>query len=116
MTDPTSPTDFVVPIAEHLIPSIYEAVESKLEQACDNAWGDETRIRVLEAARLWERFMAKTLAPQQIADVALLAVQWIQPHWPKDLEAVDKVEKLLAEARELIELHDRAIAAVGVQQ
>jgi hypothetical protein len=34
---------------------------------------------------------------------------------PKDLDGVDNVEKRLAEARELIELHDRAIAAVGVQ-
>jgi hypothetical protein len=55
------------------------------------------RIRVLEAARLWEGFMAKTLTPQQIAEVAMLAVQWIHPDWPTDLEGVDKVEKLLAE-------------------
>jgi hypothetical protein len=112
----TSPTDFVVPIAEHLTPSIYEAVEAKLERACDNAWDDTMRIRVLEAARLWEGFMAKTLTPQQIAEVALLAVQWIQPHWPTDLEGIDQAEKLLAEARELIELHDRAITAVTMQR
>ena len=102
---------FVVPIPEHLISSIYEAVENDLRAACDGPWSDAKRNRVLEAGRIFTSFMEKTLTPQEIAVVALLAVEWIEPLWPKDLEAVDKVEKLLAEARELIELHDRAIAA-----
>ena len=107
------PPGFVVPIPEHLISTIFEAIESELERACDGTWNDTRRLRVLEVARIWDGFMAKNLTPPQIAEVALQAVQWIEPHWPETIEDVSEVEKLLAEARELIEVRDRAMAAAA---
>jgi hypothetical protein len=101
----------MVAIPEHLVPTLFQAIENELEQACDGTWSDTRRLRVLAVARIWDGFMAKTLTPTQIAEVALQAVQWIEPHWPETIEDVSEVEKLLAEARELIELRDRAMAA-----
>ncbi len=111
MADRHEPASFAVPIPEHLIPTMFEAIGSELERACDGAWDDTMLRRVLEVARIWLGFEAKTLTPPQIAEVALQAVQWIEPHWPMTIEDVGNVEELLAEARELIEVHDRAIAA-----
>jgi hypothetical protein len=101
----------MVAIPEHLVPTMFQAIESELERACDGSWNDMRRLRVLAVARVWDGFMAKSLTPAQIAEVALQAVQWIEPHWPETIEDVGEVEKLLAEARELIELRDRAMAA-----
>ncbi len=107
------PPGFVVPIPEHLISTMFETIESELERACDGTWSDTRRLRVLEVARIWDAFMAKALTPHQIADVALQAVQWIEPPWPRTIEDVGNVEKLLAEARELIEVRDRAMTAAA---
>jgi hypothetical protein len=107
------PAGVVVPIPEHLISSMFEALDSELMRACDGTWNDTRRLRVLEAARIWEGFMAKALTPPQIAEVALQAVRWIEPPWPETIEDVGNVEKLLAEARELLHLRDRALAAVA---
>ena len=111
MADTSGPASYTVPIPEHLISTMVEAIEGELERACDDAWSDGSRTSVLKAARLWDSFMAKTLTPSQIAEVALQAVQWIEPLWPKTIEDVDRAERALAETRELIALHDRAIAA-----
>jgi hypothetical protein len=105
------PAGVVVPIPEHLVSSMFEAIESELERACDGTWNDTMRLRVLTAARIWDGFMTKTLTPHQLAEVALQAVRWIEPPWPQAIEDVGNVEKLLAEARELLELRDRAMAA-----
>jgi hypothetical protein len=107
----TQPAAFVVPIPEHLISTMFETIESELERACDGAWNDAMRLRVLAVARIWDGFMTKTLTPPQIAEVARQAVQWIEPPWPETIEDVGNVEKLLAEARELLELRDHAMAA-----
>jgi hypothetical protein len=107
------PAGVVVPIPEHLVSSVFEALDSELMRACDGTWTDTRRLRVLAVARIWEGFMAKTLTPPQIAEVALQTVQWIQPPWPQTIEDVGNVEKLLADARELIELRDRALAAAA---
>jgi hypothetical protein len=70
MADSSEPASFAVPIPEHLIPTIVEAIEGELERACDDAWSDGSRTSVLKAARLWDSFMAKTLTPSLIAEVA----------------------------------------------
>jgi hypothetical protein len=114
--DRTAPTGLIVPIPEHLVPTIFEVVERQLEIACDGTWNDMQRIRVLEAARFWEAFMANTVTAKQIAELAKSAADWIQPRWPQTTEAVRDVEKLLAETRELLELHDRALAIAREQE
>jgi hypothetical protein len=93
MADSSGPACFAVPIPEHLIPTIVEAIEGELERACDDAWSDGSRTSVLKAARLWDGFTAKTLTLSQIAEVALQAVQWIEPLWPKTIEDVDRAER-----------------------
>jgi hypothetical protein len=56
---------------------------------------------------------AGTLNAHQAATVADLAREWIESPWPTTSAAVSEAEKLLAEARELIELRDQARAVAS---
>jgi hypothetical protein len=108
--EPTESADPVVPIPEHLRPTILDVVERQIEFAADNAWNTSTRNRIVAAVHLWEATVASTLTAAQTVTVADLAIAWIEPRWPKNADAVINVAKLLEEARELIDLRDRALA------
>jgi hypothetical protein len=43
MADSSGPASFAVPIPEHLISTMVEAIEGELERACDDAWNDGSR-------------------------------------------------------------------------
>jgi hypothetical protein len=98
-----------VPIPEHLLATIHEVVEKQIEIAADDDWSTKTRDRIAAAVHLWETTVAKQLTAPETVTVADLAIAWIEPHWPKNATAVDNVALLLEEARELIELRDRAL-------
>jgi hypothetical protein len=100
--------DDLIAIPDHLWQYVHEAVDHHLEDACDAAWGEETRNEVIAAVHLWDATIARTLTATQTATVADLTLRWIEPHWPKTTAAVADAQKLLGAARELIELRDRA--------
>jgi hypothetical protein len=108
--EPTESADAVVPIPEHLLPTILDVVERQIEFAADEAWSTETRDRIVAAVHLWEATVAGTLTAAQTVIVADLAIAWIEPMWPKNNQAASNVAKLLEETRELIDLRDRALA------
>lgn len=108
--EPTQSSSPIVPIPEHLLPTILEAVEQQIEIAADRVWDEATRDRIVAAVHLWEATVAGTLTAAQTVTVADLAIAWIEPVWPKNAQAASNVAKLLEEARELIGLRDRALA------
>jgi len=106
--EPTEP----VPIPAQLFPTILEVLRHSVGVESELI-GDEPSTedvdRLAEATDLCKAAVAGTLTASQTVFVADLAVAWIEPMWPKNLKDVDNVTKLLAEARELIELRDRAV-------
>jgi hypothetical protein len=108
--EPTQSSSPIVPIPEHLLPAIREVVEYQIENAADQEWNEATRDRIVAAVHLWEATVAGTLTAAQTVTVADLAIAWIEPMWPKNTRAASNVAKLLEEARELIDVRDRALA------
>lgn len=108
--EPTDPSAPVVPIPEYLFPTILEVAKEQVRIATDDDWDQATLESIAAAVDVWRATVAGNLTAAQTVTVVDLAIGWIEPHWPKNTRAVDDVAKLLAEARELIELRDRALA------
>jgi hypothetical protein len=109
-TESADPAVPAVPIPDHLMPTVREVVEHQIEDASDRDWSEATRDRIVAAVHLWEATVHGTLTAAQTVIVADLAIAWIEPMWPKNAQAASNVAKLLDEARELIDLRDRALA------
>jgi hypothetical protein len=108
--EPTQSSSPIVPIPEHLMPTVREVIEHQIENAADQDWNEATLDRIAAAVHLWEATIVGTLTAAQTVTVADLAIAWIEPMWPKNNQAASNVAKLLEEARELIDLRDRALA------
>ncbi|MCW2993337.1 MAG: hypothetical protein JWQ18_832 [Conexibacter sp.] len=116
--DKTEPTEPAVPIPGHLLPSILEVLREAVRADSDLLGDDpdtEDVERVAEATDLWRAAEAGTLTASQTVAVADSAIAWIEPLWPKNLKDVDNVTTLLAEARELLELRDRAVEVASAR-
>jgi hypothetical protein len=104
-----------VPIPGHLVFAIEEWLEERIRQASDTFEGEETRVAVTEAVRLYEAFRAGSLTPSEIAELAEGAADRLQPRWPKSLEEAREVARLLTATRGLLALRGRAVAATDKQ-
>jgi hypothetical protein len=78
-SDRTEPEVLPVAIPEHLVFAIEEWLEERIRQASDTYEGEETRVAVTEAVRLYEAFRAGSLTPSEIAELAEGAADWLQP-------------------------------------
>jgi hypothetical protein len=102
-----------VAIPEQLVFAFEEWIVEALRQACDDFAKPEARAAVIQAVCLHDRFVAGTLTPSQIAELAARAADWLHPRWPESVEDADEVWRLLGIARQLFELRDRALAVSG---
>jgi hypothetical protein len=102
-----------VAIPGHLVFAVEEWIVEALRQACDDFAKPEARAAVIQAVHLHDQFVAGTLMPSQIAELAARAADWLQPSRPESVEDADEVERLLGIARQLFELRDRALAVAG---
>ena len=102
-----------VEIPAQLVFAFEEWIVEALRQACDDFAKPEARAAVIQAVHLHDRFVAGTLTPSQIAELAARAADWLHPRWPESVEDADEVGRLLGIARQLFELRDRALAVAG---
>jgi hypothetical protein len=102
-----------VAMPAQLVFAFEEWIVEALRQACDHFAKPEARAAVIQAVHLHDRFVAGTLTPAQIAELAARAADWLHPSWPESVEDADEVERLLGTARQLFELRDRALAVAG---
>ena len=113
VSDRIESQESAVAIPEHLVFAIEEWLEERIRQACDMYEGEETRVAVTEAVRLYEAFGAGSLTPSETAELAAGAADWLQPRWPRSLEEAREVARLLTATRGLLALRDRAVATAG---
>ncbi len=102
-----------VAIPAQLVFAVEEWIVEALRQACDDFAKPEARAAVIQAVHLHDRFVAGTLTPVQIAELAAGAADWLHPRWPDSVEDADEVGRLLGVTRQLFELRDRALAVAG---
>jgi hypothetical protein len=103
----------LVAIPEHLSFAFEEWIAEQIRRACDSADSPETEAAVIRAVHVRDGFVAGSLRPAQVAEVAEGAAGWLQPHWPKEPGDVGEVERLAAVTRELLELRDHALAVAA---
>jgi hypothetical protein len=103
----------LVAIPEHLAFAVEEWIAEQIRRACDRADSPEAQAAVIRAVHVRDGFVAGSLTPAQMAEVAEGAAGWLQPHWPKDPGEVREVERLAALTRELLELRDHALAVAA---
>jgi hypothetical protein len=114
--DDSDRSESVVPrvaIPAHLVFAFEEWIVEALRQACDDFAKPEARAAVIQAVRLHDRFVAGTLTPAQIAELAARAADWLHPRWPESVEDADEVGRLVGIARQLFELRDCALGVAG---
>jgi hypothetical protein len=114
--DDSDRSESVVPLVEipaQLVFAFEEWIVEALRQACDDFAKPEARAAVIQAVHLHDRFVAGTLTPSQIAELAARAADWLHPSWPESVEDADEVGRLLGVARQLFELRDRALVVAG---
>lgn len=102
-----------VEIPAQLVFAFEEWIVEALRQACDDFAKPEARTPVIQAVHVHDRFVAGTLTPAQIAELAARAADWLHPSWPESVEDADEVGRLLGIARQLFELRNRALAVAG---
>ncbi|MCW2994137.1 MAG: hypothetical protein JWQ18_1632 [Conexibacter sp.] len=106
--------EFEVPLAaipDRLVFAFEEWLRELIRQACDRDDSPERQVAVVEAAHLRDGFLAGSLTPVQVAELAAGAAGWLQPEWPENAEEVGEVEHLASVTRGLLELRDRALVA-----
>ena len=114
--DDSDRSESVVPrvaIPAQLVFAFEEWIVEALRQACDDFGKPERRAAVIQAVHLHDRFVAGTLTPSQVAELATGAADWLHPRWPESVEDADEVGRLLGVARQLFELRDRALTVAG---
>lgn len=97
-------------IPEHLVFAFEDWISELFRRALDTSDEVEGRAAAIKAVHLHEAFVAGTLAPAQLADLAQSAAHWMEPCWPSDPGDADTVARVLDVSRELLELRDRAQA------
>jgi hypothetical protein len=102
-----------VAIPARLVFAFEEWLVEALRRACDDFGKAEAREAVIQAVHLHDRFVAGTLTPSQIAELAAHTADWLHPSWPESVADVDEVGRLLGIARQLFELRDRALVIAG---
>lgn len=115
-TDRTCSTPFEIP--EDVLRLLRRAADLGLELACDTGgdWNDDTRARVLHAARTVDVFYLGTPSAFRVVELADNALRWIEPPTdrPTTLDALGEHFVALGERRELINVRDRALCASGL--
>ena len=114
-SDRTESGDPFVSIPDHLLPPIIEWIVEEVRQACEDTRSDKQFDRVVEAVQVRQAVTAESLTPKQTVDLAECAARWQEAVWPRSLAEVDDVEERLAITRGLLEVRDRARAAVREQ-
>ena len=111
----TCSTPFDIP--DEARPLLCRAADVGLERACDfGDWDDGIRAGVLTAARTVDIFYIGMPSAFQVAELADSALAWHEPPGsrPRTLDALAEHFASLGEARELIELRDRALRQAGL--
>jgi hypothetical protein len=103
----------VIPIPEHLKAAMDEICRVRLRAAADQAEGPSERADSKRAALELAAFEENRLTPRQVAELAEEAALWLEPTWPNEVGDVERVRELLETTRGLLELRDKALAAVG---
>jgi predicted component of type VI protein secretion system len=97
-------------IPDHLVFAVEEWIAEQIRRACDSADSPEAQAAVIRAVHVRDGFVAGSLTPAQVAELAEGAADWLHPQWPTDPKSAAEVQRLAALTRELLELRDHALA------
>jgi hypothetical protein len=100
-------------IPDHLVFAVEEWIAEQIRRACDSADSPEAQDAVIKAVHIRDGFVAGSLTPAQIAELAEGAADWLRPQWPTDVKSAAEVQRLAALTRELLELRDHALAVAA---
>jgi hypothetical protein len=97
-------------IPEYLVFAFEDWISELFRRALDTGDEVEGRAAAINVVHLQDAFVAGSLTPAQLAELAEGAAHWMEPRWPSNPGDADTVARLLDVSRELLELRDRARA------